>query len=204
MGRGGRQPNARLTFEVSTSEALQLPAALAQRQIRQRAAIRISQEIKHDQQGGRFCRQLPHPALRRMDALEQVVERERSVLRDDDLAVENKPVSFQTERRLNHVGKIARQRAAGFGLQDHLSPIAKDETTKAVPFGLIQPGAAGGDLVDRERLHRRDGRTQYSSARSAYVPTVSRTFSGARQRPRLESELGWEHRATTKERSGPL
>ena len=74
VGRGGRQPNARFTFDVSTSEALQLPAALAQRQMRQRAAIRISQEIKHDQQCGRFCRQLPHPALRRMDTLEQVVE----------------------------------------------------------------------------------------------------------------------------------
>src|SRR5436309_3886282 len=89
-------------------------------------------------------------------------------------------LAFQTERRLNQVGKIARQRAAGFGLQDHLSPIAKDEAAKAVPFGLIQPAAAGRDLVDRERLHRREGRTQCSSpARHTRRPSAGRSVEPA-------------------------
>src|SRR5262249_52330977 len=115
-GRGRRQSNARLSFKISMGKTLQLAAALAQRQMRERAAVRIGQEIKHDQQCGRFCRQLLHAALRRMDALEQVVERERSVKRDDDLAIEDEVTSLQSERRVDDVGKIARQWAAGLGL----------------------------------------------------------------------------------------
>src|SRR5262249_27217595 len=74
---------------------------------------------------------------------------------------------------------------------------------KAVPFGLVQPTVSGRDVVDRERLHRREGRTQCSSALPAPLPT-GRTFSGVRQRPRSESESGWECQVATREGNGPL
>jgi hypothetical protein len=135
--------------------------------------------------------------------LEQIVERERSVLRHDDLAIEDEVISLQAERRLDQIGKIARQWAAGLGLKNDLASIAKDEAAKAVPFGLVQPAVSGRDRVDRERLHWREGRTPCASALPAPFPT-GRTFSGVRQRPRSESESGWECQVATREGNGPL
>ena len=44
---------------------------------------------KDDEERRRFRRELLHAALRRMDALQQRIERKRAADRDDDLAVEN-------------------------------------------------------------------------------------------------------------------
>src|SRR6266487_1064450 len=141
-----------------------------------------------------------------MDALEQVVEREGAVLRHHDLAVEDKGVGLESEGCLDQVGEIARERAAGLGLENDVSSVAEQQTAKSVPFRLVLPATSGRDLVGRERLHRRKGRTQPASALSGQIPAGEsrRPFSGARQRPRSEAKSGWECRATTKEDNGPL
>src|SRR4029453_2187771 len=54
--RGRRETNSFLAPEISTCEGLQLAATLVQRQMRQRSAVGISQQIEHDQQCRCLCR----------------------------------------------------------------------------------------------------------------------------------------------------
>src|SRR5262249_59249355 len=86
-------------------------------------------------------------------ALEQVVERKRPVMRHHDFAIDGEVAGFDVEDGLDQFGKIACQRAARFRLQIDLSPMAKYQTAKPIPFRLILPAASGRDLVDRKRLH---------------------------------------------------
>jgi hypothetical protein len=141
-----------------------------------------------------------------MDALEQVIEGERALPRHHDLAVDDKRFDFQRAGGLDELGEIARQGAAGFGLQNDISAVAKEKTAKAVPFRLVLPAASGRNLVDRKRLHWRERRTQPASAASAHVlaSELRRQFTGARQRPRSKSESESERQEATTEGSGPL
>ena len=55
----------------------------------QRLAVGAGQEIEDDEERRRLRRELLHAALRRMDALQQGIERKRAVDRNDDFAVED-------------------------------------------------------------------------------------------------------------------
>ena len=93
-------------------EGFQRAAALAQRPVGQRHAVGTGQQIERDQQRGRFFRQFLDPARRRMNALEQGVEREGAVLRHHDLAIEDKRLGFQRQDGGDQLWKVARQQPA--------------------------------------------------------------------------------------------
>src|SRR5262249_43294262 len=83
-----------LSLKYREAKASSRRTSFGQRQLRQCARILIGQQIKDDKQRGGFLRQPLDPAGRWMDALKQCIERERPVLRDHDLAVDNKPLGF--------------------------------------------------------------------------------------------------------------
>ena len=60
----------------------------------------------------------------------------------------------------DELGEIARQRLAGFRLQLDLVAVAEDEAAEAVPFRLVLPFVAGGNLVHRFGFHGHEGLTQ--------------------------------------------
>src|ERR1051326_936055 len=97
-----------------------------------------------------FTRQFLNTALGRMNSLQQVVEGEAAFDRDRDLAVEHKSLGAQLAEDLDQLRKISRQRLSGFRLQIELRSVAEDETTEAIPFWLILPAVAIGDLLDEE------------------------------------------------------
>jgi hypothetical protein len=70
-------------------EGFELRPALPQWSLDQRLAIGVRQEIEHDEERRRLHRELLHPALRRMDPLQQGIERKRPIDRNDDFPVED-------------------------------------------------------------------------------------------------------------------
>ncbi len=158
-----------------------------------------------DQKRGGLCRQPLHSALGRMDALEQVVERERPVVRNHDLAIDGELVGFHVEDGFDQFGKIARQRAARLRSQIDPFAIAKHQTAKPVPFRLVLPAASGRDLVDRKRLHGCEWRPQDSPLHLARLAISDRRpmVSGGRQGPSSKLGSGWERRAATTAGNGP-
>jgi hypothetical protein len=148
-------PSRVVPLELRGGELLQQRPALAQRPLDQRLAARIGEQIERDHQRRRLLRQPLDPARRRMDALEQGVERERPAVRHDDLAVEHEALGAQRLGGGDDLGEIAGERLAGFRLQLDLGAVAEHQAAEAVPFRLVLPLRPGRDLVDRERLHRR-------------------------------------------------
>src|SRR5262249_30587567 len=116
IGGRRRQSKSRRLSEIAAGKNFELSAALTQRPRGQRAAIPLSQQIEEGQKRGRVHPQPLHPRLRRMDALEQVIERKRAVARYYDLAVDDKSLDFQRAGRFDELGEISRQRPAGFRL----------------------------------------------------------------------------------------
>src|SRR5687767_5149217 len=97
---------------------------------------------------------LSNSTFRRMDSLQELVERKAPVNGDDDLAIEHKPAGRQTSQRFDQFRKITLQRLPRLGLQSNALAVAKRQTTEAVPFGLVEPSVAVWDFVDRKRFHR--------------------------------------------------
>jgi hypothetical protein len=93
-----------------------------------------------------------------MNPLEQVVEGEHAVFRDDDLAVEHEVLRGRGAKRLDHFRKIPAERLSGLRLEQNLIAAPECQTAKAVPLGLVQPAVAARDLLHRLRLHRRKRR----------------------------------------------
>jgi hypothetical protein len=68
-----------------------------------------------------------------VDTLEQRVERQRAVLRDDDLTIQDKLLRLQRPQRRDELGKVPAQRLAGLGLQVDVIPITEREAAETVP-----------------------------------------------------------------------
>ncbi len=195
-----READAGGAAQVFFGKRLELAPPHLQRLIDVRFAVGSDQEVEHDQQRRRLRRQPLHPALRGMDALQQGVEGERAVERDDDLAVEHEGLGLDAKNGLDQLGIIAGQRLARLRLQLDLVVIAKHQATKAVPFRLVLPFVAGRDLVDRQSFHRREWRTKRQShdrfcARAANANGRHRGRPFARRRQR---------RAASDRRGDPL
>jgi hypothetical protein len=150
--RGGREMNELVLH--GGEELVQLFAAILDRQLRK--VLRLQREQVEDVVVGRvLLREFFDPRLRGMDALQQVVEREPSFDRHDDLAVEHELFLLQCARRVGDFGKVARQRLAGLRLNVDVVAVAEDDGAEAVPLRLELPRLAGGDLVDALRFHWR-------------------------------------------------
>ena len=76
----------------------------------------IDQEIERDEQCRRLAASRLIAALRRMNTLKESVEGECSALRNNNLAVEHELLGLQCAKGIDQLGKIARQRLAGFRL----------------------------------------------------------------------------------------
>jgi hypothetical protein len=80
----------------------------------QQAAVQCrGQAVEQDEHSRHFRRQHAHAAFRRMQAILQRVERQAIAARDRQLAVKHEAVERQNAERIDHIGKIARQRFAG-------------------------------------------------------------------------------------------
>src|SRR5438045_1574366 len=84
------------------------------------------------------------------------IELEAALLRDDDLAVERgvrrKPLAQRAE-----LWKVAKQRPSVAAPQAELAAIVFEDATEAVPLRLVPDVRSAGNVVDEQRLLRREG-----------------------------------------------
>ena len=89
-----------------------------------------------------------------MDAHLQGVEVEAVVGGDHDLAVDDAAAGQVLLERVDELGKVPAQGLAALRLKRHRVPILECHAAEAIPFRLVKPAAAGGDVGDEFRLHR--------------------------------------------------
>jgi len=102
-----------------------------------------------------LVRKLPHAAFGRMDAHEQLVERQRIAFGNHELAVEDEARGRQLGDRGDDLGEIALERLPALRPQMHVRRVLEREAAESVPFGLVLPRVPLGQRGDRFRLHRR-------------------------------------------------
>src|SRR5512142_2960785 len=90
-----------------------------------------------------------------MNAHQQVVEFNVAVPQNDDLAIKDELLLRQCGHGSHNLGKVSAQWLPCFGLQRDFAAVAKHETAKAVPLGLVLPSLAARDLIDELRFHGR-------------------------------------------------
>ena len=83
----------------------------------------------------------------------QRVEGKRAFDRNDQFAVEHKGLRGEGTQVFQHLGKEARERFSGFGLDLDLIARAKSKAAKAVPLGLVLPAGIFGQLADQLGFH---------------------------------------------------
>ena len=97
---------------------------------------------------------LSDTALRRMDAHEQLIERERRAFGNHELPVEHERLRFDDLERGDHFREIAVERLPGFRAKVDLA-VLEGETAEAVELGFVVPLLPGRQLANEPRLHRR-------------------------------------------------
>src|ERR1700742_5002485 len=90
----------------------------------------------------------------RVDALKQLIEIRTAMFRDNDFAVDYKPISLQFLESGHHFRKISIKRFAGFGLEGDFLGITKGNATEAVPFWFVLPFSPCGKFRHKHRFHR--------------------------------------------------
>ena len=128
---------------------------LLQRQLPHRLAF-PDQDVEDDVVGRDLRRKLPDPRLGRMEPRLHRVEVERTVSRDHDLAVQRRVRRQQVAER-PQLREIAQERPFLPRPERQLAAGVLEHSPKAVPFRLVLPAVALGQLPDELRLHRREG-----------------------------------------------
>src|SRR4051812_9738862 len=100
-------------------EPFEFCSTVLQRMLHQRGATLVDKKVENDVERGRLLRELADPALRRVNALEQVIERKFAFDWHDDLAVEDELPGLQRRDGFDDFRKISAQRLARFRLQEH-------------------------------------------------------------------------------------
>src|SRR5215813_7154899 len=88
-----------------------------------------------------------------------------------DLSIENAALGSLRKHHLDNFGEIAIQRFIVAALDQNLIAVAKDQGSKSIPFGLVDPVAFDGQFLDSLGEHRQDRRIYWE---------VHVTFSPAR------------------------
>jgi hypothetical protein len=140
---------------MHAGEGLEARAPLRERPGHQRSALGVHEDIEGDQQRRRLLGEPAHTRGRRVDALEQIVEREVALHRHDQLPVQHEAARGHRTHRRHDVGEIALQRLARLGPEGDRLAVAEDEAAEPVPLGLVLPARARRDLVHEPRLHGR-------------------------------------------------
>ena len=144
-----------------------------------------------------LARELLDAACGGMDAHEQLVEGERVAFGHDELAVEHERFAPTARQRGDDLREIAVERLAGFRAQLDFVAILEGEAAKAVELGLVLPLAAGRQLGDELRLHRRV-RSWGSAAPRGFSRSCARS-----KRPRFASS-GAQRSPSSAMRAGML
>ena len=105
-----------------------------------------------------------------MDAQEQRLEVERSVARDDDLAIEHAAVRERCPEWFGQLGEVAVQRLEVAGLRVDAVSVTEHQGAEAIPLGLEQPAVVAGERVGRLGQHRLDGRVEGECHRATIPP----------------------------------
>src|SRR5436305_1054039 len=132
----------------------------------------------------------------------QFVEDQCDLHRDGQLAIENKAFRADSLKRVHDVREIARQRLAGFRLQENFVTVAKRDAAEPVPLRLVLPLIADRNFLDGPRLHRRQRR--FKSERH-FVYLRGSSFGGRfpfRMAPATETYFS-SQRSTAQRRSNP-
>ena len=87
-----------------------------------------------------------------MYALQKVVERKLSFDGNDDLAVQDEALRFQTQRACYDLRKISLQILAALGSESDFSAVPRKDAAEAVPFWLVLPLRSHRDIVDGTRF----------------------------------------------------
>ncbi len=130
-----------------------------------RAEVLVAQrqQVPRDVRRRHFRRQHAHSRLGGVDAQQQLLEVESSVVRDHDLAVEHAAIRELRLERLGQLGEVAVERLEVAALRVDLVAVAEDQGPEAVPLRLVQPALALGQGVARLREHRLERRFEGES-----------------------------------------
>lgn len=121
------------------------------------------EEVKEDDAGRGLAGKQLDAALGGVDALGECVEVEAMGAGDDNLAIEDALRRELGEERGAEFGEVAVERLGVAALDQEVVPGAEDEGAKAVPLGLEEPVAGGGDGIDalgehgEDRVGKREG-----------------------------------------------
>ena len=173
-----RQPDRFVATQILAGESLKQFSSVGERQFREAFAVFSGQQVEYNQHRWCFSSEALHATLRRVNTLQQVVERKSPSLWHDNFTVEHETLRLQRSNRRNQFRKIAGERLAGFRLQFDLSVVAKYQAAEAVPFRLVLPVLALWNLVHGQGFHRREGRVQSEGHHSinAKRPALGRPF----------------------------
>src|SRR5688572_22814649 len=106
-------------------------ATLGERLRHQRATAGIDQDVERDERCRSLPRELVDARLRGMDALEQIVEREGSVDRNHDFAIDHESSRTDLAHDLDDVGEIARERLSRLRNEIDAISITKHEAAES-------------------------------------------------------------------------
>src|SRR5262245_9528845 len=159
LRRRRRQPDALGAPAIPAEKAFQRGTPFLERATSQQRAIGIDQEIENDQQGRGFLGESLHAARRGMNSLQQRVEGECAVGRNDDFGVEDELLRLERADRRDQLRKISRHRPARFRPHSAFPAVAKAKAAKACPLRPVLPLRPDRDRIDRQCFHRGVGRT---------------------------------------------
>ena len=106
------------------------------------------EDVEADEARGDLGRELPHPALGRVEPHLERVEVERAVADDHDLPVHRRPRRKQLSER-RQLGEVAEERARVPAPEVELALEVLPDPAEAVPLGLELPAVAFGELRPR-------------------------------------------------------
>src|SRR5215472_4616478 len=93
-----------------------------------------------------------------MNSQLQCVEIQPSLARDDQLTIQHVALRKPRAQRVEHVGEVAVERFLVAALYEDFLAVAKDQNAEAIPLGLEDPVAGGGDVIDPLGEHGKNGR----------------------------------------------
>jgi len=88
-----------------------------------------------------------------VDALEEGVEGEGVILRDDEFSVEDEVFRLELREGVDDFGEVACEGLAGLGLEVDTGVVAEGQAAEAVPFGFVLPVGADGESGNELGVH---------------------------------------------------
>jgi hypothetical protein len=115
-------------------------------------------------------------------------------LSDDEFAIENALSGQLFAKWFEYLGKIAIEGLCVAALEKKFIAVTKDENAKPVPLGLVNPVAAGRDLIDAFGKHWKQRRVYgqihaccaQGTATAEWMPRLARAVVRHKERDSVE------------------